>query len=146
MSISRFALLNKVAVWPLIINYHFQTMICKQGDMFLQKCGFFTLFCIWSVSLLISCLYLSYLTLNSCFVFVLLLLLIINGKIHKNKRKRFYSSNKEGLICRYKSITANFCKFVLTKCQVKVRWALQGAQLWKGKRKRSHFFNWPYPM
>ena len=25
-----------------------------------------------------------------------------------------------------------------------VRWALQGAQLWKGKRKRSHFFNWPY--
>jgi hypothetical protein len=24
--------------------------------------------------------------------------------------------------------------------------ALQGAQLWKGKRKRSHFFNWPYPM
>jgi hypothetical protein len=23
---------------------------------------------------------------------------------------------------------------------------LQGAQLWKGKRKRSHFFNWPYPM
>jgi hypothetical protein len=27
-----------------------------------------------------------------------------------------------------------------------VWWALQGAQLWKGKRKRSHFFNWPYPM
>ena len=23
----------------------------------------------------------------------------INGKIYKNKRKRFYSSNKEGLIC-----------------------------------------------
>jgi hypothetical protein len=23
---------------------------------------------------------------------------------------------------------------------------IQGAQLWKGKRKRSHFFNWPYPM
>jgi hypothetical protein len=54
--------------------------------------------------------------------------------IHKNKRKRFYSSNKEGLICWYKSITANFCKFVLTKFQV------------NGKRKRSHFFNWPYPM
>jgi hypothetical protein len=34
-------------------------------------------FCIWSVSLLISCLYLSYLTLHSCFVFVLLLLLIL---------------------------------------------------------------------
>ena len=27
----------------------------------------------------------------------------INGKIYKNKRKRFYSSNKEGLICWYKS-------------------------------------------
>ena len=25
--------------------------------------------------------------------------MLINGKIHKNKRKRFYSSNKEGLIC-----------------------------------------------
>ena len=34
--------------------------------------------------------------------------IVINGKIHKNKRKRFYSSNKEGLICWYKSITANF--------------------------------------
>jgi hypothetical protein len=32
--------------------------------------------------------------------------IVINGKIHK-KRKRFYSSNKEGLICWYKSITAN---------------------------------------
>ena len=30
--------------------------------------------------------------------------IVINGKIHKNKRKRFYSSNKEGLICWYKSI------------------------------------------
>ena len=28
---------------------------------------------------------------------------VINGKIHKNKRKRFYSSNKEGLICWYKT-------------------------------------------
>jgi hypothetical protein len=46
--------------------------------------------------------------------------IVINGKIHKNKRKRFDSSNKEGLICRYKSITANFCKFVLTKFQVKI--------------------------
>ena len=36
--------------------------------------------------------------------------IVINGKIHKNKRKRFYSSNKEGLICWYKSITANLCK------------------------------------
>ena len=44
--------------------------------------------------------------------------IVINGKIHKNKRKRFHSSNKEGLICWYKSITANFCKFVLTKFQV----------------------------
>ena len=25
--------------------------------------------------------------------------IVINRKIHKNKRKRFYSSNKEGLIC-----------------------------------------------
>ena len=25
--------------------------------------------------------------------------IVINGKIHKNKRERFYSSNKEGLIC-----------------------------------------------
>jgi hypothetical protein len=24
--------------------------------------------------------------------------IVINGKMHKNKRKRFYSSNKEGLI------------------------------------------------
>ena len=46
--------------------------------------------------------------------------IVINGKIHKNKRKRFYSSNKEGLICWYKSITANFCKFVLTKFQVNI--------------------------
>ena len=46
--------------------------------------------------------------------------IVINGKIHKNKRKRFYSSNKEGLICWYKCITANFCKFVLTKFQVKI--------------------------
>ena len=37
----------------------------------------FFFFCIWCVSLLRSCLYLSYLTLNSCFVFVLLLLLIL---------------------------------------------------------------------
>jgi hypothetical protein len=48
--------------------------------------------------------------------------IVINGKIHKNiKMKRFYSSNKEGLICWYKSITANFCKFVLTKFQVKIK-------------------------
>jgi hypothetical protein len=26
--------------------------------------------------------------------------IVINGKIHKNKRKRFYSSNKEGLKCK----------------------------------------------
>jgi hypothetical protein len=25
--------------------------------------------------------------------------IVINGKIHKNQRKRFYSSNKEGFIC-----------------------------------------------
>jgi len=25
-------------------------------------------------------------------------IIVINGKIHKNKRKRFYSNNKEGLI------------------------------------------------
>jgi hypothetical protein len=37
--------------------------------VFAKMWGFFlTFFCIWSVSLLISCLYLSYLTLNSCFV------------------------------------------------------------------------------
>ena len=36
--------------------------------------------------------------------------IVINGKIHKNKRKSIYSSNKEGLICWYKSLTANFCK------------------------------------
>ena len=49
-----------------------ETCFCKNVGFF-----FFTFFCIWSVSLLISCLYLSYLTLNSCFVFVLLLLLIL---------------------------------------------------------------------
>jgi ascorbate-specific PTS system EIIC-type component UlaA len=47
--------------------------------------------------------------------------IVINGKIHNNKRKRFYSSNKEGLICWYKSITASFCKFVLTKFQVNIK-------------------------
>jgi hypothetical protein len=47
--------------------------------------------------------------------------IVINGKIHKNKRKMFYSRNKEGLICWYKSITANFCKFVLTKFQVNIK-------------------------
>ena len=47
-------------------------------------------------------------------------IIVINGKIHKNKRKRFYSNNKEGLICWYKRITANFCKFVLTKFQLKI--------------------------
>ena len=47
--------------------------------------------------------------------------IVINRKIHKNKRKRFYSSNKEGLICWYKSITANFRKFVLTKFQVNIK-------------------------
>ena len=46
--------------------------------VFAKMCVFFHFFfCIWSVSLLISCLYLSYLTLNSCFIFVLLLLLIL---------------------------------------------------------------------
>ena len=39
--------------------------------------------------------------------------IVINRKIHKNKRKRFYSSNKEGLIC--------WCKFVLTKFQVNIK-------------------------
>jgi hypothetical protein len=36
------------------------------------------------------------------FVFMVKLIvktIVINGKIHKNKRKRFYSNNKEGLIC-----------------------------------------------
>ena len=33
--------------------------------------------------------------------------IVINGKIHKNKRKSIYSSNKEGLICWHKRITAN---------------------------------------
>jgi hypothetical protein len=47
--------------------------------------------------------------------------IVINGKIHKNKRKRFYSNNKESLICWYKSIMANFCKFVLTKFQVNIK-------------------------
>jgi hypothetical protein len=30
---------------------------------------------------------------------IMVKLIVINEKIHKNKRKRFYSSNKEGLIC-----------------------------------------------
>jgi hypothetical protein len=47
--------------------------------------------------------------------------IVINRKIHTNKRKRFYSSNKEGLICWYKSIAANFCKFVLTIFQVNIK-------------------------
>jgi hypothetical protein len=47
--------------------------------------------------------------------------IVINRKIHKNKRNRFYSSNKEGLICWFKSITANFCKFVVTKFQVNIK-------------------------
>ena len=47
--------------------------------------------------------------------------IVINAKIHKNRRKRFYSNNKEGLICWYKSITENFCKFILTKFQVNIK-------------------------
>ena len=47
--------------------------------------------------------------------------IVINGKIHKNKSKMFYSCNKEGLICWYKSIMANFCKFILTKFQVNIK-------------------------
>ena len=47
--------------------------------------------------------------------------IVINGKIHKNKKEKFYSSNKEGLICWYRSITANLCKFVLTKFQVNIK-------------------------
>ena len=46
-------------------------------NIFAKMWVFSLFFCIWSVSLLISCLYLSYLTLNSCFVFVLLSLLIL---------------------------------------------------------------------
>ena len=34
--------------------------------------------------------------------------IVINGKIHKNKRKKFYSSNKECLIGWVKRVTANF--------------------------------------
>jgi hypothetical protein len=33
--------------------------------------------------------------------------IVINVKIHKNERKRFYSSNKENLTCLEKSITTN---------------------------------------
>jgi len=33
--------------------------------------------------------------------------IVINVKIHKNERKRLYSSNKENLTCLEKSITAN---------------------------------------
>jgi hypothetical protein len=55
----------------------------------------------------------SFLANNLCFIVKPIdKTIVINGKIHKNKRKRFYSSNKECLICWYKSITANFCKFV----------------------------------
>jgi hypothetical protein len=42
----------------------------------------------------------SFLTNNLRFMVKLIVkTIVINGKIHKNKRKRFYSSNKEGLIC-----------------------------------------------
>jgi hypothetical protein len=43
--------------------------------------------------------------------------IVINRKIHKNKRKRFYSSNKEGLICGYKSVTANFFAWFGEPCK-----------------------------
>ena len=56
-----------------------------------------------------------------CMVKLIVKTIVINRKIHKNKRKSFYSSNKEGLIWWYKSIAANFCKFVLTKLQVNIR-------------------------
>ena len=35
--------------------------------------------------------------------------IVINGKIHKNKRERFYSSNKEGLICHGKLLQVQIC-------------------------------------
>ena len=63
----------------------------------------------------------SFLANNLRLVKLIVKTIVINGKIHKNKRKRFYSSNKEGLTCRYKSITANFCKFALTKFQVNIK-------------------------
>ena len=69
--------LQKIGRLDFSLREHEGEVKAWQGDMFPQKCGFFPFFCIWSVSLLISCLYLSYLILNSCFVFVLLLLLIL---------------------------------------------------------------------
>jgi hypothetical protein len=57
---------------------------------------------------------------NLCFMVKLIdKAIVINIKIHK-ERKRLYSSNKENLSCRDKSITA-ISKFVLTKFQVKIK-------------------------
>jgi hypothetical protein len=50
----------------------------------------------------------SFLSNNLCFmVKVIDKAIVINVKIHKNERKRLYSSNKENLTCWEKSITAN---------------------------------------
>ena len=50
---------------------------------------------------------------NLCFMVNLInKVIVINVKIHKNDRKRLYSSNKENLTCWDKSITT-FSKFIL---------------------------------
>jgi hypothetical protein len=41
--------------------------------------------------------------------------IVINGKIHKNKRKRFNSSNKEGLINQLYHKTKIACKKRVTR-------------------------------
>jgi hypothetical protein len=48
------------------------------------------------------------------------------------------------IFCGHRHIIITHC---LTLAKAAIRYLkIQGAQLWKGKRKRSNFFNWLYPM
>ena len=76
----------------------------------------------YKTNLMSPCFFLQVTFFLLCFMVKLIVkTIVINGKIHKNRRKRLYSSSKEGLICWYKSITANFCKFALTKFKVNIK-------------------------
>jgi hypothetical protein len=57
---------------------------------------------------------------NLCFMVKLIdKTIVINVKIHKNERKRLYSSNKENYLVETK-VSQQISKFVLTKFPVKI--------------------------
>jgi hypothetical protein len=88
-----------------------ETYFCKNVGFFFTLLFFYLhLMCAFANILLISFIF----NFNSCFVFSLSLLLILYYIY-------WFSSNKEGLICWHKRITANFNKFVQMKFQVKIK-------------------------